>query len=285
MIQGSRARIGRIATLSALASLLLASGGYSQPGIRGIGGQPGFGGQIGAPPGFSGQIGGRPGFGGQIAGMPGPGIGINGQFAGQPGFGGQIAGPPGFGGQIAGMPGPGIGINGQIAGQPGFGGQIAGQPGFGGGQIAGMPNAFNGNFGRPPGGIGGGMPGPGFPGGAGVTEIIWSCDKCGREVARGPNPPSLTRCPHCGVRVDHYTDERGNRGELPKPSSSDSGSGIDDKTIKIIVGIVIGAGLLVGVICAFVAASKRSGSGKKRRPRDFDRDDDDDYRRPRYREW
>jgi hypothetical protein len=280
MIHGSRARIALVLVTAALASLLLASGGYSQPGIRGIGGQPGFGGQIGAPPGFGGQIGappgfgaqigGRPGFGGQIGGMPGPGIGINGQIAGQPGFGGQIAGQPGFGGQIAGMPGPGIGINGQIAGQPGFGGA----------QMAGMPNGINGNFGRPPGGIGG-MPGPGLSGDAGQV-IIWSCENCRKELGRGPNPPSLTTCPHCGMRIVSARGPNGEYREIPKSPSEP----VDwEQTIKIIVGVVIGAGLLVGIVCAFVAASKKSGSRRKRRSRDYDRDDDDDYRRPRYREW
>src|SRR5438034_3913118 len=67
----------------------------------------------------------------------------------------------------------------------------------------GMPNPGNPN----PGGMPNpGVQTPGFPGGGdqfgGFTTKVWTCSKCGAELARGETEPThITRCPKCGVRL------------------------------------------------------------------------------------
>lgn len=36
---------------------------------------------------------------------------------------------------------------------------------------------------------------PGMPN----TQDVYTCDNCNKEVGRGPFPPTLFRCPHCGA--------------------------------------------------------------------------------------
>ena len=127
--------------------------------------------QVGRPP--PGGFGGNPGG---IGGRPPGGIGGNpGGFGGNPG---GIAGMPGGIGGIAGMPGG-------IGGNPGG---IGGRPPGG---ITGIPGGIGGGI--------GGMPGGGFGGGQTITT--WSCSGCNRQLGTGPSPPSITKCPYCGVRL------------------------------------------------------------------------------------
>ena len=134
-------------------------------------------------PGYS-QVGRQPGgIGGRPGGVPGgipPTPGINRpNIPVTPGFPGGIA-PP-----VTGFPN----IPGGTPTVPGFPGTPGGTPGFPGG-VPGTPGGIPGT---------GGIPG-GFPS-MPRTESVWSCSACNREIGRGPSPPTVGVCPHCGARL------------------------------------------------------------------------------------
>src|SRR5262245_1158042 len=102
-------------------------------------------------------------------------------------------------------------VGGALAERPGKPGGIRNP---GGPNPGGVPNPGGGPI--PPGGIPnpGGVPNPGGmpnPGGQNpfggpqfgdFTTKVWTCSKCGAELARGETEPThITRCPKCGVRL------------------------------------------------------------------------------------
>ena len=241
-----RVRVGLTGVAALVALLVVIDPGLSQPGVP----RPG-GGFAGTPPGGMprpGGFSGMPamptpptGFGG-VPAMPTPPAGFGGSFAGTP-PGGFAGTPAGIGGVPA-MPTPPAGFAGTPAG--GFAGTPA-TPAFPAAPAVGMP----------PTGL------PAMPGGA-VTEKVWACDKCGHVCGTGPTPPSMTKCPSCGVRFGYIKDDSAPGGPTVRPNPASSSSGDDSATSR---GLKIGGGIgaLAAVIGGIVAMISRGGSSKPRK--------------------
>src|SRR5438128_1054703 len=72
-----------------------------------------------------------------------------------------------------------------------------------------------------------GMPDPGMPNqGPPVLIKIWKCSKCGAQLGTGEIKPTLSRCPHCGVRLGDGTGWVG------------PGIGIAVVVIAVIIGLI-----------------------------------------------
>jgi hypothetical protein len=178
--------------------------------------------------------------------------------------------------------GAGGGVNGGAFNGGGVNGRGINGGGVNGGGVNGNFNGGNFNGG----GVNGNFNGGNFNGGAGgpIMEKTWSCSNCKREVARGEQPPSLTRCPFCGVKISYIKDENGIRPVDSNSSSSAPFSGgsnkVDSATVTWVLlgigGAVVVILLIVGGIVLLVCLS---GGNKKRpkRRRRFDADYDYGY--------
>jgi hypothetical protein len=102
---------------------------------------------------------------------------------------------------------------------------------------------------------------------------VWYCKRCGREVARGDTPPSLTSCPFCGAGSPRFTHTATNP-TTPTESSSDDSS----TNVGLILGVVAGAALMLALGIALFIKLRDSMPqdegrdpyrGKKRRRRDY----------------
>jgi hypothetical protein len=164
----------------------------------------------------------------------------------------------------------GLSISGVAQAQPGFqgrtfnGGNIGG--GINGNPAMGMAGGINGNPGMGmAGGIHGnpamGMQGNSMLGGGGGVQE-WKCTSCGHTVGTGPTPPSVSKCPKCGVRIGYYQDGSGTHDMPSSSDDSTSGSG----AVKILLGFLIAGGVIAGIVVGIVKGTS-SGKKKKRRKR------------------
>ena len=99
-------------------------------------------------------------------------------------------------------------------------------------------------------------------------EMTWSCSSCNREISRGPTPPTLSRCPYCGIRIIGTDDGSGT-------SVSASGAAY---AIGRIVGGLMGIaliGLLIAGGVKFVKSMTTPTKKKKRKKKRPLRTDDD----------
>lgn len=135
-----------------------------------------------------------------------------------------------------------------------------------------------------------GMPQPGVPQQVVTYETIWSCESCGREVSRGSSPPSMSKCPHCGISIDYYRGPDGQKRDNP---SSESSAGRMGALVKI--GLFVLVGIIVGVVKLARGGSKKEEPERRRvvedrwesdrrRERSTRRDDKEDSESDRRRE-
>lgn len=107
---------------------------------------------------------------------------------------------------------------------------------------------------------------------------LWTCSHCGKEIGRGTAAPP-DRCPHCGARILNGVSQPGTGS--PGDGSADSSSGATKSSKKWLIGVAVGAGILVVLgmllggtwLVVHIVRGNGSASRPRRRRRPIDYDD------------